>query len=97
MGVESKQIAGVFGGSGGGETSLVLVWTIILVCLAIFGYAFTQVYGEQIHDITAGESTDETDLATNIGQIIFTPKVMGLAFLMVVAGFSIRFISAGSS
>jgi hypothetical protein len=91
MGVDAGHIAGVFGGSGGAETNQTVIWTIIIIALAIFGYAFTQVYGEQIQDITDPSSQD--DLTTSIGQILFTPKILGLMFLMLLAGFAVRFIS----
>ena len=96
MGVSSEHISGVFGGAGGAETNLTVVWAIIIISLAIFGYAFTQVYGEQIHSITSPDDVDDTDLVTNIGQIIFTPEVLGLAFLLALAGFAVRFISAAN-
>jgi hypothetical protein len=58
------------------------------------GYAFTQVYGEQIHNLTAGESTDESgDLMMNIGQIVFTPKVLGMFFLLLMSALIIKFIT----
>lgn len=107
MGVKPEAIATLFGGgeSGGNQ---VLIWAIIIISLGIFGYAFTQVYGEQIHAITAGGSSDgttttdgtateSTDLMTNIGQIVFTPKIMGMFFLMLMATFVVRFVSSPAS
>ena len=92
MGVKADFIGTVFGGD---KTNLVVVWSIIVISMGIFGYAFTQVYGEQIHDITAGESADgEGELVQNIGQIVFTPKVLGMFFLLGMAALIIRFVSA---
>lgn len=91
MGVKADFIATVFGGD---KPNLVVVWSIIVVFFVIFGYAFTQVYGEQIHDITAGESSEDGDLVQNIGQIIFTPKVLGMFFLLGMTALIIRFVSA---
>lgn len=89
MGVKAEQVAGVFGGND------VVFWAIFIASLLILGYAFTQVYGEQIQNITAGESGDgEANLVQGIGQILFTPKVLGMIFLMVMAGFVVRFVSA---
>jgi len=108
MGVKADAIASLFGG-GSGAGNQVLIWAIIILSLGIFGYAFTQVYGEQIHAITAGGSGETTegttiedgtttsgDLMTNVGQIIFTPKIMGMFFLLLMATFVVRFISAPS-
>ena len=87
MGVDASKVAGVFG-----ENPTVF-WAVFIVSLGIFGYAFTQVYGEQIHDITAGEDSGETDLSQTIGAILFTPKVLGMVFLLVMAAFVVRFVS----
>lgn len=89
MGVKAERIAEVFGGNE------VVFWAIFILSLLIFGYALTQVYGEQIQSITAGESEDGAgNLMQNIGSILFTPKVLGMIFLMVMAGFTVRFVSA---
>ncbi|MSR86339.1 hypothetical protein EXS74_03005 [Candidatus Woesearchaeota archaeon] len=92
MGVDPKFIGSVFGGD---KPNLVVVWAIIVLFLGIFGYAFTQVYGEQIHDITAGSSSEEgsDQLVQSVGEILFTPKVMGMFFLLLIAVFVVRFIS----
>jgi len=95
VGVKKDIISDIFGGSAPGPmTNMTVIWLVIFVCLAIFGYAFTQVYGDEIHNITADvDSTEEGDLFTNIGQIIFTPKILGLILLIGLAGASVRFIS----
>lgn len=94
MGVKADFIASVFGGE---KPNLAVVWIIIVLCIAIFGYAFTQVYGEKIKNITAGsDTTDATGgdaLAQNIGQILFTPKIMGMFFLLGLAALVIRFVT----
>jgi hypothetical protein len=95
MGVDANHIAGVFGGSGGADTSQVVIWAVIIIALGIFGYAFTQVYGEEVHNITNPDS-DGDDLTQSIGEILFTPKILGMMFLIVLAGFSARFISMGA-
>jgi hypothetical protein len=92
MGAKPEAVAGLFGGVG--TPNQTILWTIIIVSLAIMGYAFTQVYGEQIHNLTAGESTDESgDLMMNIGQIVFTPKVLGMFFLLLMSALIIKFIT----
>jgi hypothetical protein len=108
MGVKGEAIATLFGGGEGGGNQ-VLIWAIIIISLGIFGYAFTQVYGEQIHAITAGSSGETAegtsegtgsasgDLMTNIGQIAFTPKIMGMFFLLLMATFVVKFISTPAS
>lgn len=91
MGVSPERIAGVFGGGGPVQKNLTVIWAIIIISLAIFGYAFTQVYGEQVRSITSAE--DGSDLTTSIGQIIFTPKVLSMLLIIIIAGFAVRFIA----
>ena len=89
MGVNPEDVSNVF--SGGNMT---ITWAIIIISLAIFGYAFTQVYGDAIHDITAGESEEgSADLVQNVGQILFTPKILGMVLLLGIAAFTVRFLS----
>ena len=93
MGVKPDFIGSVFGGD---KPNLIVVWGIIVIFFAIFGYAFTQVYGDQIHDITAGSSEDSSGsdaLVQDVGAILFTPKVMGMFFLLLIATFVVRFVS----
>lgn len=73
-----------------------VVWIVLLVCLGIFGYALTQVYGEQVHAITSGEPIDgeEGGLMQTIGEILFHPRVMGALFIMILASQAVRLISA---
>ena len=93
MGASPDAVAGIFGGKG--VPNQVVMWTIIILSLSIMGYAFMQVYGEQVHNLTAGESTDASgDLTTNIAAIVFTPKVLGMFFLLVMTALIIRFVSA---
>ncbi len=87
MGVDSKVVADVFG------DNQTVFWAIFIVSIGIFGYAFTQVYGEQIHDITTPDEGETGDLMQSIGEILFTPKVMGMVFLLVMAAFLVRFVS----
>ena len=93
MGVKPEFIGSVFGGD---KANQVVVWAIIVIFFGIFGYAFTQVYGEQIHDITAGSSSDDSSsdaLVQDVGAILFTPKVMGMFFLLLIATLVTRFVS----
>jgi hypothetical protein len=96
MGVKPDTIATVFGQGSSNEINYAVIWTILVLALAIMGYAFTQVYGDEIHNITGGSDVADSDgdLVTNIGQILFTPKILGMMFLIALAGFAVRFISA---
>src|SRR3989339_194051 len=77
MGASPEGVASIFGGKG--APNQVVMWTILILSFAIMGYAFMQVYGDQVHNLTSGETTDNSgDLMMTIGQIVFTPKVMGM-------------------
>ncbi len=92
MGVDPSKVASVFG------ENAVVFWMVFIVSMSIFGYAFTQVYGEQIHDITdSGGISDDESLTQNIGEILFTPKVLGMVFLLVIAALVVRFVSTSNS
>jgi len=87
VGVKEGDVAGVFKERG-------TVWIIIVICLTIFIYALTQVYGAQIQTIYAGgNATEQGGLNQVIGQIIFHPRVLGMFFLLVLAAQAVRMIS----
>jgi len=86
MGVKGDTIAGVFG------KNTFVIWVVIGVSLAIFGYAMMQVYGDAVQDITNPE--DSNDLNAQVGQILFHPKVMGMVLILIIAGLIVRFVSA---
>jgi hypothetical protein len=89
MGTKSKHIENAF---GSGEYPAIM-WFIILASLGIFGLAFSQVFGEQVQDITSPGPDGEENLAGSVGQIIFTPKVMSMMLLLIISGLVVRFIS----
>ncbi|MBI4154086.1 hypothetical protein HY501_02015 [Candidatus Woesearchaeota archaeon] len=71
-----------------------LIWIIIMICFIILFYGMTQVYGEQIHSIYAGEEgTAESSLSQNVGKIIFHPRVLGMVLILVLSAMAVRFIS----
>tara|TARA_Y100000310_G_C20650618_1_gene799215 strand:- start:1391 stop:1939 length:549 start_codon:yes stop_codon:yes gene_type:complete len=74
----------------------IIAWTIILISLGILGYAVSMVYGDQIHDLTSGETTDEENLGNVVGQIIFHPKVLGVGIILLMAALIVRFVSGSA-
>jgi len=83
MGVKGGTIADVFGKNS------FIIWAVVLLCLGIFGFAMMQVYGDLVHDITSPDDGD--NLNSQIGQILFNPKVMGVILLLVISGMIVRF------
>jgi hypothetical protein len=90
MGVKKDTIGGVFGETGKNQA---VIWFVIIVSIIIFSVGFGQVFGEDVKQLTADEDLTEEDLNTEVADIIFTPKVMGLIFLMGITAFAARFIS----
>ena len=75
----------------------IIAWTIILVSLGILGYAVSMVYGDQIHDLTSGETDgDDENLGNVVGGIIFHPKVLGVGIILLMAALIVRFVSGSS-
>ena len=87
VGVKEGEVAKAFSDKG-------TVWIIIVICLIIFIYALTQVYGAQIQTIYAGNSSEQGGLNQVIGQIIFHPRVLGMFFLLVISALAVKMISS---
>lgn len=87
VGIKSETVAGAFEDQG-------MFWAILVVSFLILIFALTQVYGEQVSQLYAGESVDEPTGVTNIiGRIVFHPRVLGALVLILIAAQAIRFIS----
>jgi len=87
MGVSPDVVSGAFRRD-------TVFWIILILCVGIFGYALMQVYGDEVRNIMAGDADDPDDLTQSIGEILFTPKVMGLFLLLGIAALVVRFVSA---
>ena len=94
LGVKAESIAGAVSDSG-------TVWTILIVLMVLFGAALTQVIGPSIAAITQGGGTAVNATATGggttfvggVGKIIFSPKILGVFFLLIVASQAIKTIT----
>lgn len=85
VGVDSKNIVkNVF------EEST-YIWLIIIICIGIFGFAMTQVYGDSIKSIT-DPGAEGGNVATDVAQILFTPKLLGFFLILAIASQAIRLI-----
>ncbi|MFH1455884.1 MAG: hypothetical protein ABIF40_02955 [archaeon] len=86
VGVEENLIAKAF-------SDKLTIWIILIVLFLMFGYAITQVYGEQIHQITSGESNEESGVMQSVGDTLFHPRVLGFVFLLIVSAQAVRMIA----
>ncbi len=100
VGVKAETIAGVFTESGN-------AWTIVIILIIALVIAFTQVFGSKIAAITQGPypvqtGTEQTPtqpaqpgtqhFLVTVGSIVFSPKILGMFLLIVVASQAIRLI-----
>ena len=70
-----------------------MVWFILIVLFLIGGAAMTQVFGEQVKQITQPtNSTDSGDITQVVGKIVFHPKILGAVLLLVIASQAVRLI-----
>lgn len=89
VGAKNEQIAAAF-------TDKVVIWTVLIVLGIIFIYGITQVYGTDIHTVYGGGNATETEgLNQAIGKILFHPKILGVALIMLIAAQAIRLVAQG--
>lgn len=102
VGVKAETIAGALSESG-------TVWTIVIILIIALVIAFTQVFGQKIAGITQGTyptptGTDQLQPTTpqagqqphflvTVGSIVFSPKLLGMFLLLVIASQAIRLIA----
>ncbi len=89
VGVKEESVTAAFKDKG-------LMWIIIIVSIIIFVYALTQVYGAQVQTIYAGDNTTTASgsLGSQIGKILFHPRVLGMLLLLMIAAQAVRMITA---
>ncbi|MDD5253693.1 MAG: hypothetical protein PHG05_01135 [Candidatus Nanoarchaeia archaeon] len=87
VGVGGEAISGVF------QQSWMIWLIVIIVIVGIFGYAATKTFGSDVQGLTQEQGGE--DVTKSIGQILFSPKLLGALFILVVAAQAIRLISGG--
>lgn len=74
-----------------------MVWIVVIICLIILVYALTQVYGARIQSINVeGNATVEgaPSMTSQVGKIIFHPRVLGMLIMLLIAAQAIRFLAS---
>lgn len=66
------------------------IWIVVLLVLGIFGFALSQVYGEAVQSVT--DSQGDKGVLFDVAQIIFSPKLLGMLLIMVIASQTIRLV-----
>lgn len=81
-------IAAVMGTSGN-------VWTMVIILIILLLVAITQVFGPAIANLTQGDEPSGASFVKTVGEIVFSPKVLSVFFLLLVAAQTVRLISSG--
>ncbi|MFH1210714.1 MAG: hypothetical protein V1645_02245 [archaeon] len=103
MGVKAETISDAMSESG-------TVWTVLIILIIGLIIAFTQVFGSKIASITQGpfpatspeEATGTTTtppeggqhFLVTVGSIVFSPKVLGMFLLLIIASQAVRLIAS---
>ncbi len=85
LGVKEEEMGGVL-------KNPAVYWTILVLILAIFGFAATQLFGGAVQSIFGGGDSGDGGVVTDVGKIIFNPKVLGVLILILIASQAVRLI-----
>ncbi len=72
-----------------------VIYIVLVIMILISIAAVTQVYGDEIQQIKAGEDTtlEESSAMQAVGDALFHPRVLGFVFLLMVAAQAVRLIA----
>lgn len=71
-----------------------ILWTIFVIGAVIIAAGAAHVYGQRLLPLTQGEDVGPADdFASNIGSVLFHPKVIGVVFILLVAVFTIGLLT----
>ncbi|MBS3107704.1 hypothetical protein J4468_02205 [Candidatus Woesearchaeota archaeon] len=71
------------------------VWLIMIMLFIIGGIAITQVFGEDIRNLTSPDDSGNQTFGSTIGKILFDPRVLGAFLILAIAAQAVRLISKG--
>ncbi len=71
----------------------VITWVIVSFSIAILLLSLSQVFGSYI----SGGEEAENEFNQDLRDVIFHPKIMGAAFILLVAAFAIKLLSSTAS
>jgi len=105
FGTSDSDIMSFIKGSRYGTT---VIWWVIAVSIIIALFAFSNVFGQtllsqqsgtQVQDasnpgvVTPDGNSASSSFQNNLWSTLYNPKILGLAFILIVASFTIRFLS----
>ncbi len=84
IGIKETHIVDFFKGNS------TMAWIVGIIVFLIFAGALTNVYGGVIQAISGGSS--ESGVLSDIGAVLFNPKVLGVFLLLLIASQAVRLI-----
>jgi len=87
MGVSAEDIGKFFNTSA-------MFSTLLVISVIILIFAFTNVYGGVIQGLTSNSGA--AGLGSTVGKILFNPKVLGAAFLLLIASQAMRLLTGSN-
>ncbi len=88
IGLGKSDLIGVFGSDGSTKG---LTWLVIIVCIVIVIGAVSNIFGDKL--LGSDESVEgESAFEKNLKEAFFSPKVLGMIFIFLIAMFTIIFV-----
>lgn len=71
-----------------------VIWIILIIAIVgVFGFAASKVFGPSIQGIYGNETTRDEGFQSELGRVIFHPRVLGMFLLLAIASIAVRLIS----
>ncbi len=86
MGMGREEMRNILGPGGGA------FWWIFSFALIILIYAVSKVFGQRLLE-GGGSNATATGFTANVMNTIFNPQLLGVALLLVIASFAVRFMA----
>ena len=89
IGLGKSDLVGVFGSDGSTKG---MTWLVIIVCLVIVIGAVSNIFGDKLLGSEESEEGEESAFDKNLKEAFFSPKILGMVFIFLVAMFTIIFV-----
>jgi hypothetical protein len=87
IGLGRSDLVGVFGSDGSTKG---MTWLVIIVCFVIAIGAVSNLFGDKL--LGAETQGEESSFEQNLKDAFFSPKVLGMVFIFLIAMFTIIFV-----
>jgi hypothetical protein len=85
IGIKGETIVGAISQPG-------ISWTLIITLIVLLVIALTKVFGAQVASLTQDlpDGADDKNFMSDVGEIVFSTKVLGMFLLILIAAMAIR-------